>query len=570
MGGRRVQHLVERGRGFQVRLPVPVDLQGLLKRKELRWSVQTREPKLAARRALNATLAFHRLCDNLRLMKDLTVEDARQIAQDFYQSLTASYRSPPPVAAENIGYEAGYQKAMTDEFIGQLEDQVQARSFKSDVTSRAAEIAERGGYQMPPIGSEAFRALCEGVARAQIEHARFILFRQSNFLGPYDPQDEFLRTAFGRSHAALDSGLQFSAATKSLTLKEAVERHIGEFATGPNAWKPTTKEEKERIFGVMTAVLGPDLPVIQITGEHVRAMRDFIRDMRSRGALDPQNPRKMLAKADEERLNPKTATKYFSYVRTFLKWLDAEQYVDGIPGASIQLKVPKGGAANPVLPFNADHLEAIFSSPLFSGFKSRSQRHLPGPKKAQDGLYWIYLLALYTGMRAGELLQISRSDVKLSDDVPHIDIRPELSLKTDASARKVPIHAALLDYGLSDWLSARVKKADERLFFEIEIGKGGRISSVASKRLNKYLERIGVKTGRELVFHSFRHTFSDAARSSGIPDERISQIVGHSVQGTTAGYGQGANLKSLKMLVDGIDFGLSDEVRALLKANAMK
>lgn len=47
MSGRRVQHLVERGRGFQVRLPVPVDLQQVLDRKELRWSVRTREPVLS-------------------------------------------------------------------------------------------------------------------------------------------------------------------------------------------------------------------------------------------------------------------------------------------------------------------------------------------------------------------------------------------------------------------------------------------------------------------------------------------------------------------------------------------
>ena len=52
-----------------MRLPVPADVQCLLRRKELRWSVRTRDPKLAARRVLNATLAFHGLCDKLRRMK---------------------------------------------------------------------------------------------------------------------------------------------------------------------------------------------------------------------------------------------------------------------------------------------------------------------------------------------------------------------------------------------------------------------------------------------------------------------------------------------------------------------
>ena len=44
MSGRRVQHLVARGKSFQVRLYVPVDLQPVLDRRELRWSVRTREP----------------------------------------------------------------------------------------------------------------------------------------------------------------------------------------------------------------------------------------------------------------------------------------------------------------------------------------------------------------------------------------------------------------------------------------------------------------------------------------------------------------------------------------------
>lgn len=47
MSGRRVQHFVVRGKSFQVRLYVPVDLQRALERKELRWSVRIRESKVA-------------------------------------------------------------------------------------------------------------------------------------------------------------------------------------------------------------------------------------------------------------------------------------------------------------------------------------------------------------------------------------------------------------------------------------------------------------------------------------------------------------------------------------------
>ncbi|OLF75268.1 hypothetical protein AWH62_05455 [Maricaulis sp. W15] len=45
---------------------------------------------------MNATLAFAQLCDKLRLVKGLSINDAREIAQAFYRKLAEGYRSPPP------------------------------------------------------------------------------------------------------------------------------------------------------------------------------------------------------------------------------------------------------------------------------------------------------------------------------------------------------------------------------------------------------------------------------------------------------------------------------------------
>lgn len=189
MSGRRVQHLVERGRGYQVRLPVPVDIQTVLGRRELRWSVQTCEPAVAKDRVLIATLAFRRLCDKLRRMKHLTVEDAREIAQAFYESLVQSYRSPPAVADEAFDHDAGHQAVLVEEFVSSLEVQVHSRDFSPAVVKTAEQRAVDGGFNPPSPGSDAFRALCEGIARAQMEHARFTLFRQRDMLTAYSPDD---------------------------------------------------------------------------------------------------------------------------------------------------------------------------------------------------------------------------------------------------------------------------------------------------------------------------------------------------------------------------------------------
>ena len=568
MSGRRVQHLVERGRGFQVRLPVPVDLQQVLDRKELRWSVRTREPKVAAKRALNATLAFQRLCDKLRLMKDLCVDDARDVARAFYQKLAESYRSPPPIPDEALDHEVGHQELMAGEMIAELELQVKARSFHDGIAQQAMAEAQAGGFQMPPPGSNTFRAMCEGIARAQIEHARFTLFRQGNLLGSYQPQDELFHSLPKAAVLPPAPELQSIAVDQGLTLQAAVERHIEAFSTGPQAWQSKTREEKKRTFDMVMAVWGADVRVRQLSTEHVRNLRDFIQALRPRAKLDLQKPSRMVAKDGGERLNPKTASKYFGYVRSLLIWLDAEGYVEGVPGSSIRLATPKAGGKKPVRPFTLEELNAIFASPLYSGFKLRSQRHLPGKMKAQDGIYWMYLLALHAGMREGELLQLRKSDVHLNTAVPYIDIREDLDLKTEASARKVPIHSDLLAYGLAGWIVARPKQAEERLFCEIKLGADGHRTSAASKKLNNYLKRIHVKTGREVVFHSFRHCFMDATRNADVPYERAKQLVGHKDASVSGGYGEGANLKSLGSQVEKLDFGLAEEVRAMLIANA--
>lgn len=570
MSGRRVQHLVERGRGYQLRIPVPVDLQELLGRKELRWSVQTRDPSVAKDRVLEATLAFRRFCDKLRSMKSLSVADAREIARAFYQNLTDSYRSPAPIPDDAPPYVLDQQEEMAEEEIVRLQQQVDTRSFELEVTHLAEVHATDGSYLMPEPGTEAFRALCEGIARARIEHVRFTLFRQRDAICPYEPHDALFRHPQQVSHPqSAGPELQSIAIAPGLTIDEALKKYTAAFSNGPGAWSPKTAEEKKRTFQILRAVWGAELAIGQVSTDHVRNIRDFIQALRSKAELDLDKPEKMLTKLEQERLNPITAAKYFGYVRAFLVWLVAEGYLETEPGATIKLAVPKAvGKKTEVRPFSSSELDTVFSSPLYAGFKSNKQRHMPGKMKRQDGLYWMFLLGLHTGMREGELLQIAKSDVRVDEPVPYIDIRPDLDLKTDTSARQVPIHPDLFDYGLSAWLASRPKPSDQRLFCEIGLGAEGHRTSVASKQLNNYLKRIGVKTGRDLVFHSFRHSFMDGTRNSDVPYERAKQLVGHADSSVSGGYGQGANLKTLYKEMTKIDFGLGEGVKALLRANA--
>ena len=98
----------------------------------------------------------------------------------------------------------------------------------------------------------------------------------------------------------------------------------------------------------------------------------------------------------------------------------------------------------------------MFSSPLYTGHKSVSRRHLPGTLITRDGRYWVPLIALFSGMRAGEIVQLQLKDVRLNDQWWVFDINKgddgSKAVKTASSLRQVPIHPSLMELGFMEWV----------------------------------------------------------------------------------------------------------------------
>ncbi|SDX44390.1 hypothetical protein SAMN05444276_106126, partial [Paracoccus sanguinis] len=66
-------------------------------------------------------------------------------------------------------------------------------------------------------------------------------------------------------------------------------------------------------------------------------------------------------------------------------------------------------ARDAVLPFSQEDLRRLFRSPVWTGSRSPSRRLEPGTEIIRDGLYWLPLLAAYTGARWFGLSGISVS-----------------------------------------------------------------------------------------------------------------------------------------------------------------
>lgn len=200
----------------------------------------------------------------------------------------------------------------------------------------------------------------------------------------------------------------------------------------------------------------------------------------------------------------------------------------------------------------------IFNSPIWTGRRSSVHSAVPGDLKKKDGRYWVPIIALYSGMRAGEIIQLLRSDVQSENGIWYFDVTSDANgeddghktLKTSSSYRRVPIHRTIIGLGFLDWIEQFPKG---RIFADLPMGSDGTYSQLFSKFWGRYGKACGFY-GKQFVFHSFRHNFVDALHEAHIEDSICHQLCGHVETSAHAGYGKGVSLKRLKTEIDKVAY----------------
>ena len=160
--------------------------------------------------------------------------------------------------------------------------------------------------------------------------------------------------------------------------------------------------------------------------------------------------------------------------------------------------------------------------------------------QADDEARWLVALISDTGMRLSEAAGLHIDDIKLDEEVPHIDLKRHSwrSLKTKGSQRQIPL------VGVSLWAAQRIKEtntANPYAFPRYTSAKGTNANS-ASAAINKWLKP---RVPEGCVVHSFRHSLRDRLREVQCPSDMIDQIGGWATAGVGQGYGEGYSLKTL-------------------------
>lgn len=195
------------------------------------------------------------------------------------------------------------------------------------------------------------------------------------------------------------------------------------------------------------------------------------------------------------------------------------------------------GSAKPKRSLDSDlgytlpELVQMFSQPEF-----RALRHAQG--RPGNALFWLPLIAAYTGARREEIAQLYEDDVRQDANgcwfIRITDSYPDQSVKTDSSRRDIPLHEDLIALGVLDLV--RGQHPNARLFPDLVKVSDG-FAGIVAKAWRPLTQRWGTYRNGRSPLHAFRHTFKSLAREAGIPKEVSDWITGHAATNEGDRYG---------------------------------
>jgi len=497
-------------------MAVPKHLVSKIGRSEIKVSLRSCDRKLSNVVGRTVSNALDVLFSELSRMQQSS-SDIHGRVRAYFQD----YLEKAQELAHDLPQESDYDP---DEEVAGLHDQAERlrASCRNRVFTQAIQ-AEARILAGPDAGLDVFQYACELVARAKIEHLRIY---QAQLAGRYDdlaPRDPL----FAGQHATgklLSSGDPVVPSPSSLTLAEAIDRYC-QFKG--KHWARKTLADQKRVMALATILIGSEKPMQALDVEDVKKVRDALAQLPPNYIKLAANQGRSLKDIIAENktghvLSRKTQDKYLVMLKQLLIWAANEGYIEKVPGRGVTVAgVGKTNPAEQRNPYSAEQLVAIFKSPLYTGHRSERTRHQAGKLVLRDGKFWVPLVALFSGMRVGEIIQLSRTDVRESDGVVYFDVNDGdgKQVKTTSSKRRVPVHPTLIEMGFLKFVHS--VKHGGRIFSDIEPGQDGSFSHNFSKWWGRYSRQVGFRSPKT-SFHSLRHGFRDALPlqfSQGHPQE---------------------------------------------------
>ena len=485
----------------------------------------------------------------------LTASRAAPLARQFFRHALMAMEAEPAIAEDDCpASRLAYRIELSDR---QARLTRPASEEQDDLTEGAEISILRNAGLRSDQASEASRLLRGYVRRALVQLGAIGLARlDGDFsVGVND-------TLFDRlSDDVLLSSEPLRAYNSSLTVEQCSARYLEEVLQ-------TSRKEKsdDRYRDEMKHIvdfLGPMTPVTSIRRTDCTDFRDAF------AKLPPNFARKvglignLRAVAEAHRPGDRvlawaTLSQYLASLIRFMEWAYREDLIDKNYAAGIKPLGSKPDGSVARYPFDDAELQRIFRRPLYTGCLDDEMGFgKPGENIVRRSRYWAPLIALYSGLRLGEILQLTPSHFRLSPQGrEYIVLTQDMKLKTENAKREIPVHSVLKRIGLIDWVDRR-RDDDLRLLFpEVSKDKYGSESSIFSKRFRSDLKHYDLGSRRaKLTFHSFRHTFKRGLDRAEIASDEAEELCGWSRgKRTSKRYGTGLEADRLSKSVEAVRY----------------
>lgn len=608
MALRRV-HVWERDGRYFWRVRLPRRLAPRLGRAVIAWSLGTREPREARRRAARATAAFETfaaMLDRVPPLRQPTDAEMMEVLRGIYddivlgqESIRAAVLSPAEMAEEGLATEP-----LTPEEIDILtrdhdEQSAEAweRSLRENDIRRVQplvvqRLAERG--LAPPDHFHLYRTLLRMALRVVVRAKKVSESDGDSDLGAFPIPESHTPTRVA-AMAVDDIALA--------TLEDAFAAHAKR-KKERGGWGKASQGKAKVAFrlwhGLMHCWDGSErlIPAAQVVRSHAAQFRDRLdrvpvdwakaslyRGLSLRDAIEKADRlaeaiaaapatsgvivfegRRLARKHAERlamRLHPKTINNHMDFFAGLMNRLIQEgTHLGPNPFLGFRYRSAEidrfGGARKNRSPWEPEYLARLFASPLWTGCRSPERRHMPGRMVIEDGWWWVPFLALFAGLRAEEALQLRSDDITEARGVPVIRVawHEDARRKTASARRMVPIHAELIRLGLLDFAAAARAKGSRLLFPEMPRGKArDSLSAYYSRRFTDLRRRLGLPDACD--FHAFRTTFITTVE--GLPTTNttlVDSTVGHKPRREMAAHYAKLGPQHTRALVDSVDFGI--------------
>jgi integrase len=391
---------------------------------------------------------------------------------------------------------------------------------------------ENHGRHVDPQDQQGFRNLCMALNDAAIAASADAQARLSGYIVPIPPAPTALVSA-----QALGS---VEAPGKSATVGEL----ISAFRSARDALvSPSTRAAYDASFRLLKGILAEERRLDTLSREDglalFAAVGSLPKNLGKLKALHGLSVPDAIARGRElglQTISPKTINdSYVANLRSLFKWAIANDWLLRSPLPSEAAVVDPVAPEEKRDPFTDGQLQTIFGSePWTTG----------GAPAAKAIYYWAPLIALFMGLRRGEIAQLRIKDFSTIDNIPMVAVAADAGLggrtrKTANARRGLAVHQELIRLGLLQFVAHQMENGRELWPDERPDGRGKWGDS-----LGDWFTRLLIKheiKGRRLGMHSFRHNFEDRLREADLQGTGPGAYIAGRKPGdrVAAGYGHG-------------------------------